>query len=205
MAYAHHDSLMTSVATVSSNIWSIYLRTESIVHCGHHNYLLRPVTPVPILAMPSDTPGTPNHNIILGPCKHQPTQCLHENGDPLTCKRVWMGAPSAVPTVSNPPTAGISPTLWVLKGATSVTVSMPVANRPLLLPGGDTADSSDDRVSKPLDIQPIDVDASDLEVSSEDGKSQAGMTEWEDDDDAKLGKSSSNIADHWFISHLAQL
>ena len=82
-----------------------------------------------------------------------------------------MGALSAVPTVSNPPTASTSPMLWVLKGATGVTVSMPAANRPLLLPGGDTADSSDDGVSEPLDIQLIDIDASDLEVSDEDGKS----------------------------------
>ena len=116
-----------------------------------------------------------------------------------------MGAPSAAPTVSNLPTASVSPMLRVLKGATSVTVSMPMANRPLLLPGSDTTDSSDDGVFEPLDIQLIDIDASDLEVSGEDGKSQVGMTEWEDDDDAKLGKLSSNIADHWFISHLAQL
>ena len=72
-----------------------------------------------------------------------------------------------------------------------------------MLLGGDTADSSDDGVSEPLNIQPIDIDASDLEVSGEDGESQAGTTEREDDDDAELGKSSSNIANHWFISHLA--
>jgi hypothetical protein len=73
-----------------------------------------------------------------------------------------MGAPSAAPTVSNPPTAGISPVLWALKGATSVTVSTAAANRPLLLPGSDTADSSNDGVSEPLKIQPIDIDASNL-------------------------------------------
>ena len=84
-----------------------------------------------------------------------------------------------------------------------MTVSTPVANRPLLLLGSDTTDSSDDGVFEPLDIQLIDIDASDLEVSSKDSESQVGTTERDDNDDAELGKSSSNIADHWFISHLA--
>ena len=150
--------------------------------------------------MLSDTqPDTPNPNIVVGPRKHCPTQRLCENGDPLACKRARKGAPSATPTAS------VSPVLRVLDSAIGATVSTPAANRPLLLPGGDTTDSSDDGVSEPLDIQPIDVDASNLKVSGEDGKLQAGMTEWDDNDDAKLGKSSSNIADHWLISHLARL
>jgi hypothetical protein len=71
---------------------------------------------------------------------------------------------------------------------------MPAANRPLLLQGCDTADSSDDGASDGIDIQPIDIDDSDLEDSSEASKSQAGSTELDKDDDTELGKSSSNIA-----------
>ena len=26
-------------------------------------------------------------NLVLGPCKHRPTECLLENGDPLVCKK----------------------------------------------------------------------------------------------------------------------
>ena len=95
-------------------------------------------------------------------------------------------------------TAGVSevsPVLWVLDGAIGATVSMPAANRPLLLQGCDTADSSDDGVSDSLDIQPIDVEDSDLEHSGEVGESQAGLTELDEEDDTELGKPLSNIID----------
>ena len=141
--------------------------------------------------MPSDTqPDTPDPNIVLGPRKRRPTHRLRENGDPLAYKRARKGAPSAAPTAS------ASPALRVHNGgAIGAGVSAPAANRPLLLQGCDTADSSDDGASDGIDIQPIDIDDSDLEDSGEAGKSQAGSTELDEDDDTELGKSSSNIAD----------
>jgi hypothetical protein len=141
--------------------------------------------------MPSDTqPNTPGPNIVLGPHKHCPTHRLRENGDPLACKRARKGAPSAAPTAS------ASPALQVLNsGAIGAGVSTPAANRPLLLQGCDTANSSNDGASDGVDIQPIDVDDSDLEDSGEASKSQVGLTELDEDDDTELGKSSSNIAD----------
>jgi len=102
---------------------------KNISHRDYHNYLLRPVTPVPILAMLSDThPETPDPSIVLGPRKRCPTQRLRENGNPLACKRARKGATSAAPRAGM---SEVSPVLRVLDGAIGATVSMPAANRPL--------------------------------------------------------------------------
>ncbi len=113
--------------------------------------------PIPILlAMPqlSDIqPNTPNANIVQGSCKHHLTQCLHENGNPLACKRARKQASSSALTLSN-----------LLTGSNPSVVSTS-----LLLQHSDTANSREDSVSNGLDIQPIDVDNSDIEETREDG------------------------------------
>jgi hypothetical protein len=101
----------TNVPLVLSNIWSTYLSIGFIVHSDHHQVLPCPVTPVPILTMPllSDTkPNTPDLNIVQGPHKCCVTQYLHENGNPLACKRPRKQAPSAMLTGGDSPTASMS-------------------------------------------------------------------------------------------------
>jgi hypothetical protein len=195
------DQLMlqrTNVPLVLSNIRYIYLSTGFIVRSDHHQVLPRPVTPVSILTMPllSNTePNTPDLNVVQGPRKHCLTQRLRENGDPLASKRPSKQAPSATLTVSDSPTASVSPALQVLSGAVGVTVSTPTATTSLSLQRHDTpADSRrDNGASDSHDMEPIDVDDSNLGNSSEHGNSEGKVTEQDEDDDTELGKSSINI------------
>jgi hypothetical protein len=140
-------------------------------------------------------PDTPDLNVVQGPRKRRPTQRLHENGDPLACKRPRKQAPSATLTVGDSPTASVSPVLQVLSGAISATVSTPTATTSLSLQGCDTpADSRcDNGASDSRDMELIDVDDSDLGNSSEHGNSEGEATEQDEDNDTELGKSSINI------------
>jgi len=188
----------TNIPLVSSNIQSTYLSTGFIVHSDYYQVLPHPVTPVPILTMPllSDTePDTPDLNVVQGPRKRRLTQRLHENSDPLACKRPRKQAPSAPLIVSDSPTASVSPALQVLSGAIGATVSTPTATISLLLQGHDTPANSwrNNRPSDSCDMEPIDIDDSDLGNSSEHGDLEGKATEQDKDDNTELGKSSINI------------
>jgi hypothetical protein len=109
-------------------------------------------------------PDTPDPNVVQGKHKCHPTECLYENGDPLSSKRAMKkAASSATLTVGNPPTASMS----------------------LSRQGLDTATSSNDG----LDRQPIDIDDSDLEDSRKDDDDEGEATEVDESDGAELGRS----------------
>lgn len=99
-------------------------------------------------------------NIVLGPRKRRPTECLLENGDPLVCKKVKHALPS-VPTPT-PPT--------------------PVDTIPNSGQTTDQTESSDDSASG--EDQAIVVEDSDEAESN--GEGVEGETT-DEDDDAELG------------------
>ncbi len=135
-----------------------------------------------MLQLSNTQPNTPNTNVVQGPCKCHLTQHLHENGDPLACKRARKQASSSTLTLSNP-----------LTGSNPSAVSTS-----LLLQHPNTADSREDSVSDGLDIWLIDINNSNIKETREDGNVnlEGQATELDaEDNEAELCKSSISIFD----------
>ena len=116
-------------------------------------------------------------NIILGPHKHRPTECLLENGDPLLYKQGRKIHTSAddVPTDMEK--------LMSSSAALSADLIDTTPPSSQLTCPADSSESGDDCTSD--GVQAIAVDDSDKEGGNEEGSSDRGVTE--EGDDAELG------------------
>ena len=111
-------------------------------------------------------------NIVLGPCKHHPTERLLENGDPLACKKARTDMSTAMADLAVSRSSSISRSVH--------TTPMP-SSSPLTC-STDPAQSSDDQSSDGAQVIMVD-DNSDEEGS--DDSNEGEVTE--EDDEAELG------------------
>ena len=118
-------------------------------------------------------PDTPKPNVVQGKCKCHPTECLHENSDPLSCKRARKKAASSA----------------MLIGSTSLSQQ-----------GLDTAALSNDRLDiQPINIDDSDLEDS---RKDNDNKGEREATEPDKSDDAKLGKSPITYIQPYYLSDI---
>ncbi len=104
---------------------------------------------------------TPESNVVQGKHKHHLTECLHENSDPLSCKRARKKAASSA----------------ALTGSTSLSWQ-----------GLDTAALSDDGLDiQPINIDNSDLKDS---RKNDDDEREREATKLDESDNAELGKSS---------------